>query len=49
MLAEDALSAEYRVIAGLYDPLTGERLMLDDGTDAVKLGFIEVIGNREQQ
>jgi hypothetical protein len=48
-IAGDALPGEYRVIAGLYDPLTGERLMLDDGTDAVELGFVKVIGNREQQ
>jgi hypothetical protein len=48
-IAADALPGEYRVIAGVYDPLTGERLPLDDGTDAVELGIVEVIGTQEQQ
>jgi mannosyltransferase len=32
----------YRVVAGLYDPGTGARLKLDDGSDYVELGQVEV-------
>jgi hypothetical protein len=30
------------VIAGVYDPATGERLRLADGSDALTLAHIEV-------
>jgi hypothetical protein len=31
----DALPGEYRLVAGLYDPDTGQRLPLPDGPTAV--------------
>jgi hypothetical protein len=39
---EDAPPGTYRVIAGLYDPVTGARLVTPDGQDALWLGTIEV-------
>lgn len=41
-IADDAPPGRYRVIAGLYDPVTGTRLHTTDGNDAVVLGQIDV-------
>ncbi len=37
-------SGRYRLIAGLYDPLTGERLAAPDGQTFLHLADIEVTG-----
>jgi hypothetical protein len=34
--------ANYQLIAGMYDPGTGQRLRLDEGSDFVELGTVEV-------
>jgi hypothetical protein len=36
-LAPDAPAGSYRLAVGLYDPVTGERLKMPDGTDQVVL------------
>lgn len=41
-LASDAPPGRYRVIVGLFDPVTGERLRLQDGSDFVQVGEVEV-------
>lgn len=41
-IAPDAFPGSYRVIAGLYDPATGQRLRFTGGNDSVGLGSIEV-------
>ncbi len=35
-------AASYRLIAGMYDPNTGERLPVDQGRDFVELGSVAV-------
>jgi hypothetical protein len=47
-LAEDAPPGRYRVIVGVYDPATGQRLPLGDGSDALLLGHIEVMKDFEK-
>lgn len=41
-IAPDASSGTYRVIAGLFDPATGERLRLPDDGDHIVLGEVVV-------
>ena len=41
-IANDAPPGHYRLIAGIYDPATGERLKLADGNDALLLGQIDI-------
>ena len=42
VLPADLAAAEYQLIAGLYDPVTGRRLQVDQGSDFVELGSIKV-------
>jgi hypothetical protein len=42
VLPADLTAAEYQLIAGLYDPVTGRRLHVDQGSDFVELGSIRV-------
>ncbi len=39
------LPGNYRLIAGLYNPVTGYRLTIDTGADFVELGNVEIIKN----
>jgi hypothetical protein len=39
---EDVVSGEYTIRLGLYDPQNGERLLLEDGSDAFVLGAINL-------
>ncbi|GAB4541409.1 MAG: hypothetical protein Kow0063_32240 [Anaerolineae bacterium] len=41
-LPPDLPAADYRLIAGLYDPVTGARLAMDQGGDFVELGRVTV-------
>jgi hypothetical protein len=41
-LPSDLIGAEYRLIAGLYDPTSGTRLSVDQGGDFVELGRVTV-------
>ncbi|MGQ9548164.1 MAG: glycosyltransferase family 39 protein [Roseiflexus sp.] len=38
LLPPDAPQATYRLLIGVYDPQTGERLRLEDGRDGIELG-----------
>ena len=38
----DAPPGEYALVAGLYDPASGQRLPLPDGTDAVPIATITI-------
>ena len=40
--ASGLAAGTYRVLVGLYDPQSGERLSLPDGVDAFRLGLLEV-------
>jgi hypothetical protein len=42
-LPPDLKPGDYRLIAGLYQPQTGRRLLLEDGSDFVELGNITLI------
>jgi hypothetical protein len=42
-LPPDLKPGDYRLIAGLYQPETGRRLLLEDGSDFVELGNITLI------
>jgi hypothetical protein len=42
VLPSDLPPGDYRLIAGLYNPTTGERLPVDQGDDFVELGAIAV-------
>jgi len=35
-------AANYRLIAGMYDPTSGERLPVDQGRDFVELGYVAI-------
>jgi hypothetical protein len=37
----DLPAGTYRLTAGLYDELSGTRLMLPDGADAIKLADVD--------
>ena len=41
-LPEDVAAGTYHLLVGLYDPVTGERLRLPDGQDALQLGGVEI-------
>jgi hypothetical protein len=41
-IAQDAPAGTYRVIAGLFDPASGERLRLQDGADMLVVGEVVV-------
>jgi len=41
-LPDDLPAGRYRLLVGLYDPLSGERLRLPDGRDALLLGEVEL-------
>jgi hypothetical protein len=41
-ITNDAPPGRYRLIAGIYNPVTGERLRMTDGTYSVLLGQIDV-------
>ena len=41
-LPSDLPSGTYRLLVGLYDPATGDRLRLPDGTDGVRLSEIKL-------
>ena len=41
-IAQDATAGTYRVIAGLFNPATGERLHLQDGADMLVVGEVVV-------
>ena len=41
-LPPDLAPGTYRLVAGLYDPTTGQRLPVVDGADAVELGALEI-------
>jgi hypothetical protein len=43
VLPADLSPGDYRLIAGLYHPASGQRLLLDDGHDFLELGPITVI------
>jgi hypothetical protein len=38
----DLPAGQYRLTTGLYDELTGQRLTLPDGKDAIELTTVEV-------
>ena len=42
ILPPDLIPGSYRLIAGLYDPATGQRLAVSSGTDFVDLGRLKV-------
>jgi hypothetical protein len=42
ILPPDLSPGDYRLIAGLYNPATGQRLLLDNGHDFIELGQITV-------
>jgi hypothetical protein len=42
-IAADTPAGRYRVIAGLFDPTTGERLPMPDGADMLTLGEVMVV------
>ena len=41
-VGETAPEGEYVLLVGLYDPVTGDRLLLPDGSDAVRLTGLEI-------
>ena len=43
-LPTDLPPGDYRLIAGLYDPTTGQRLPVNDGADFVELGNVTIMG-----
>jgi len=47
LVPSGAAPGVYRLIAGVYDPTTGERLRLPDGGDALPLGEIRVAAQPE--
>lgn len=44
-LKSDLAAGEYRLVAGMYDPETNQRLRTDSGVDVIELGQLEVSGN----
>ncbi|MEN9935270.1 MAG: hypothetical protein RLZZ387_1849 [Chloroflexota bacterium] len=42
LVPPDAPAGTYQLIAGLYDPATGTRLLLPDNTDYISVGMVEV-------
>jgi len=41
-LSSDVLPGDYRLIAGMYDPITGRRMSVSTGGDFVGLGTVTV-------
>jgi hypothetical protein len=41
-LPEDLPSGEYRLITGMYDPVTGTRLPVSTGSDFVDMGTVTI-------
>jgi hypothetical protein len=44
LLPADLATGDYTLVVGLYDPMTGERLTLADGTDAFVLTTLHLTG-----
>jgi hypothetical protein len=42
VIPQDLPAGAYQVVAGVYDPVTGQRLLTTDGNDAVTLGHVEI-------
>jgi mannosyltransferase len=42
VIPQDLPAGAYQVVAGVYDPVTGQRLLTADGNDAVTLGHVEI-------
>jgi 4-amino-4-deoxy-L-arabinose transferase-like glycosyltransferase len=42
-LPPDLTAGRYQLVAGMYDPTTGQRFMTENGQDRVELGAIEVL------
>ena len=42
-LPKDLGAGDYRLIAGLYDPTTGQRLLTTTGADIAELGIVTVL------
>jgi hypothetical protein len=43
VIPADVPAGTYQVVAGVYDPGTGQRLLTADGKDAVALGEVEIV------
>lgn len=42
VIPADLPAGAYRVVAGVYDPASGQRLLAQDGKDVAELGTVEV-------
>jgi hypothetical protein len=42
VIPADVPGGTYQVLAGVYDPITGQRLLTTDGRDSVVLGEVQL-------